>query len=184
MTELASAGQLRGSLLRWALFTVPGVLLLGILSSRLAGNVSENAWFATLNKPALYPAPEVFQIVWTVLYIMMGLALANVAAARGAQWRTVAIAVFALQLAVNLGWSPLFFAGHQITAALALIILLDVLVLFTIWLFYRVRPEAALLLVPYLGWILFATVLNWQFQTANPEADGQDVSGAVTRIEL
>ena len=184
MSELASIGQLRGSLLRWALFLVPAVLLLGMLSGQLAGSGDGNPWFAALAKPALYPSPIVFALVWTALYILMGLSLAMVASARGAQWRRMALVAFGLQLALNLAWSPLFFGGHQIVAALVLLIVLDIAVIATIALFRLVRPGAALLLLPYLAWILFATLLNWQFHVANPDADSRDVSGAVQRIQL
>lgn len=184
MTELASKDQLRGGLLRWALVLVPAVLLLGILSGRLAPSGDDNAWFAALNKPSLYPPEQLFGVVWSVLYIMMGLAVSLVASAKGARWRVPALAVFAVQLALNLAWSPLFFGGHQITGALVLILVLDVAVIATIALFWNVRPIAAVLLLPYLAWILFATVLNWEFRIANPEADGQEVSGAVTRVEF
>jgi tryptophan-rich sensory protein len=184
MTELASMGQLRGSLLRWSLVLVPGVLLLGMLSGRFGGSGANNPWFLGLAKPALYPAPLTFALVWTALYIVMGLALAMVASARGAQWRTAALVVFAAQFVLNLAWSPLFFGGHQILASLVLLGALDLAAIAAIVLFYRVRPVAALLLLPYLAWILFATLLTWQFHVANPDADGRDVSGAVTRIEI
>lgn len=184
MTGLASHGQLRLGLLRWALVLVPGVLLMGILSGQVAGSGADNPWFAALDKPALYPPAATFGIVWTVLYALMGFALAMVVTARGARGRGLAIGAFAVQLALNLAWTPLFFAAHQITGALVLLAVLDVAVLATIALFYRVRPVAALLLLPYLGWALFATVLNWQFLAANPGVDGQAVSGAVTRVEF
>ena len=184
MSELASSGQLRASFLRWALFLVPGVLLLGLLSGALANSGPENVWFAGLVKPRLYPPPQAFGIVWSVLYVMMGLALAIVMSARGAAGRKAAIIAFLVQLALNLAWSPLFFAAHQMTAALVLLGVLDIAVLATLVLFWRVRPLAGVLLLPYLAWALFATALNWQFLDANPGADGQDVSGAVTRIEL
>ena len=115
---------------------------------------------------------------------MMGLALAMIMSARGAPGRKAAIVAFVIQLALNLAWSPLFFGAHQITWALVLLAVLDVAVLVTLVLFWRVRPVAGALLLPYLAWALFASVLNWQFLEANPGADGQDVSGAVTRIEL
>lgn len=184
MTELASKGQLRGSLLRWTLVLVPGVLLLGILSGRAAGGGAGNPWFVALEKPALYPDPAVFSIVWTVLYLLMGLAVAMVASARGARWRTTALAVFALQLALNLAWPPLFFGAHRIVAALALLVALDVALVVTIVLFRLVRPVAALLLLPCLAWLFFATLLNWQLHLANPGADGGTVSGAVTRVRF
>lgn len=184
MSELASSGQLRASFLRWALFLVPGVLLLGFLSGAVAQSGPANPWFASLVKPDIYPPPQAFGIVWSVLYVMMGLALAIIMSARGAPGRKAAIAAFAVQLALNLAWSPLFFGAHQITWALVLLAVLDIAVLVTLVLFWRVRPVAGALLLPYLAWVLFATVLNWQFLEANPGADGQDVSGAVTRIEL
>ena len=184
MSELASMGQLRGSLMRWALFLVPGVLLLGLLSARLSDSGADNAWFAGLTKPALYPSPVVFALVWIALYLLMGLALSMVAAARGASSRSAALAMFGVQLVLNLAWSPLFFGSHRILAALVLLLVLDLAVVVTIVLFRRVRPVAALLLLPCLAWILFATLLTWQFHVANPNADGGDVSGAVTRIQI
>lgn len=184
MAELASRNQLRGSLLRWALVLVPGVLLLGILSGRLAGSGADNPWLADLAKPPLYPDPTVFGLVWIALYILMGLSLAMVAAARGARWRTAALVAFAVQFALCLAWPAVFFGAHRILAALVLIVVLDVAAIAAILLVRLVRPVAALLLLPYLGWLLFATVLNWQFLVANPGVDGQEVSGAVTRIEI
>jgi len=174
MTVLASRAQLRASFLRWALFAVPVVLLLGFLAGQVSGNTAENAWFTALEKPAIFPPPATFGIVWSVLYVMMGFALAMVLAAWGARGRTAAIVLFAVQLALNLAWSPLFFAGHQISGALYLLVVLDVAVAVTVVLFWRVRRLAGGLLLPYLAWVLFATVLNWQFLQLNPDADGAD----------
>ncbi len=184
MCELASAGQLRAAFLRWALFLVPGILLLGFLSGLVAQSGPDNPWFASLVKPAIYPPPATFGIVWSALYVMMGLALALVVTARGAPGRNLAIAAFAVQLLLNLAWSPLFFAGHRIFAALVLLLVLDLAVVATVALFHRVRPVAAWLLVPYLVWVLFATYLNYEFRLANPGADGKEVSGAVQRVEF
>lgn len=184
MTMLASRGQLRASFLRWALFTVPLCVLLGYLSGQLAGTGPGNPWFDGLQKPAIYPPPATFGVVWTVLYAMMGLALALVCSAWGARGRERAIAAFALQLALNLAWTPLFFAAHEITAALWLIVALDIVLAVTVALFWKVRRWAAVLLLPYLGWVLFATVLTWQFLQLNPEADGADSPGAVERVRI
>ena len=184
MTELASSGQLRAGLLRWGLFLVPGLVLLGFLSSMLSGSGPTSPWFYGLIKPSLYPPPQVFGIVWSVLYAMMGLALAVIMAARGAWGRERAVVAFVVQLLLNLAWSPMFFAAHQITGALVLIAVLDVALIVTITMFWRVRPLAAALLVPYLAWILFATALNWQFLEANPGADGQKGAAATQRIQL
>ena len=182
MTVLASRGQLRASFLRWALFVVPTVMLLGFLSGRLSGSGAGNPWFDALDKPAIFPPAATFPIVWSILYFLMGVAFTLVLTARGASGRGPAIAMFCVQLALNLAWTPLFFAAHRIEAALWLLVALDAAVAATIVLFWRVRTAAALLLLPYLAWILFATWLNWEFLRANPEA-GEGRS-ATTRIEL
>lgn len=185
MSALASSGQLRAAFLRWALFLVPGIVLLGFLSGAVGGSGPGDPWFDGLTKPGLYPPPATFGIVWTVLYVLMGLALALVATAWGARGRALAIGAFIVQLALNLAWSPLFFGAHRIEAALFLLVAIDLAVIVTVVAFYRVRPRAALLLAPYLAWALFATVLNWQFLTLNPDADGQAgrPAGAV-RVQL
>jgi len=183
VNRLASPAQLRASFVRWALFMVPLVMLLGFISGRVGGS-AEDPWFLALEKPDIFPAPALFGVVWPILYTLMGLATAMVCAAWGSRYRTPAILAFVLQLIVNLSWSPIFFAMHEITLALYLIIALDVVVLLTIVLFWKVRRAAALLLVPYLAWIVFATVLNYEFLRLNPDADGQEGSYAVQRIEL
>lgn len=184
MSILASREQLQASLLRWILLLVPAVLLAGFLSGELSGSGPGNPWFDSLVKPAIYPSPASFGLAWTVLYILMGMAFALVCAAWGARGRRAAIIAFLVQLALNLAWSPLFFGAHQITAALVLILVLDVAVIVTIGLFWRVRWLAGALLLPYLAWVVFATLLTLQFLQLNPGADGREVSGAVQRIEL
>jgi len=184
MNRLASPAQLRASVLRWTLLLVPSVILLGFLSGQYAGSTASNPWFASLDKPAIFPPPATFGIVWTVLYALMGFALALVCAAWGARYRMPAILAFVLQFALNLAWSPVFFAEHEITLALAILGVLDLAVLLTVVLFWNVRRVAGLLLLPYLAWVAFATVLNWQFLVLNPAADGAEVSNAVQRIEL
>lgn len=184
MNLIASPGQLRASFLRWSLVCVPLVVLLGFISGRAAQSGPANPWFAALVKPAVYPPPMTFAIVWTVLYVAMGLALASVLAARGARGRGLALGAFAVQLALNLAWSPVFFAAHRIAGGLVVIGLLDVAVLATIALFWRVRQGAALALVPYLLWVLFATYLNFAFLQANPGMDGVERSGAVQRFQI
>lgn len=168
MSELASPGQLRAALLRWTLFLAPLLLLLGTISGASAGSAAGNPWFMGLTKPSL----ATFGIVWTLLYLLMGVALAMVVTARGAAGRNAALIAFAIQFALNLAWSPLFFGAHQITSALILLVVIDIAVIITVLLFRKVRPMAAYLLLPYLAWVLFATLLNWQFLQANPDADG------------
>jgi len=170
MTELASPGQLRAAFLRWALFIVPGIMFLGFFSGRLGGSGAGNPWFMDLVKPAIYPPPATFGIVWSILYLVMGVALTLVVTASGAPGRGRAIGLFVLQLVLNLAWSPLFFGMHMIAAALGLLVAIDLAVAATIVAFRKVRPIAAWMLLPYLAWALFATVLNWQFLVANPGA--------------
>ncbi len=183
MNLIASPGQLRASLLRWALFLVPMTMLLGYLSGQLGGDAN-NPWFQSLTKPSLFPAPALFGIVWTILYAMMGFAAAIVASARGAYRRETALVVWFVQLVLNLAWTPLFFGAQRIMEAFWLLIAIDIAVIVTVVLFGRVRKVAALLLLPYLAWVLFATVLNYQFWQANPDAADREVSGAVERVEI
>tara|TARA_B100000678_G_C18156407_1_gene481109 strand:+ start:554 stop:1108 length:555 start_codon:yes stop_codon:yes gene_type:complete len=184
MTTLASRAQLRASFIRWALFLVPAVVLLGFLSGQLAGTGEGDPWFAALVKPDFYPAAELFPIVWAILYVMMGLAFALVCSAWGARGRTIAIVAFVVQFLMNLAWTPLFFGQHEITYALYLIVGLSVMILITMILFFRVRKLAAVLLIPYLAWSIFAAYLNYEILELNPEADGAETTGAVQRIEV
>lgn len=184
MNRLASPAQLRASLIRWSLFLVPLVVLLGFLSSQLSGSGADSAWFSELRKPAIFPPPAAFGIVWSVLYVLMGLATAGVCSAWGSRYRMQAIVAFMVQLFFNLMWSPVFFYWQQIELALAIIALLAVAVAFTIALFLKVRRWAGLILLPYLAWVLFAGVLNFQFWQLNPDASGANPDNAVQRIEL
>ena len=185
MNMIASQWQLRASFIRWSLFLVPLLILLGALSGQLSGSGADSAWFSALQMPAIYPPGWLFGVVWTILYALMGFAMAVIAAAKGARGRGAATLAFVVQLVLNLAWSPMFFAYHQITGALALIVLLDLAVIVTIALFWKIRRSAALLMLPYLAWILFASVLTWQILQANPDLDGQlDYSGAIDRYEF
>lgn len=180
MNFLASREQLRASLIRWSLVCVPLCVLLGFLMGRVSGSGPGDPWFDALVKPAIYPPSATFGIVWSILYAMMGFAVALVGSAWGARGRGLAIAVFIVQFVVNLAWSPVFFGAHQITAGLMVIAALDVLVLVTMVLFWRIRKLAGLLLLPYLGWVLFATALNYEFLRLNPGADGAQGGGAAS----
>ena len=127
---------------------------LGALASRDAA-----AFYAQLARPAWAPPAWVFGPVWTTLYVLMAVAVWRVTRAPGEH--RAAATLFVAQLAVNALWSWLFFAWHLGAASFADIVLLDALVLVTVRLFQRIDRIAALLLLPYLAWILFATALNW-----------------------
>ncbi|WP_156681613.1 TspO/MBR family protein [Sphingomonas profundi] len=182
MGQVASKQQLRMAFLRWAIVIVPLVLMLGILSGRLSGSGFGNPWFAALAKPAFMPPGWAFGAAWTILYLLIGFAFAMIVAARGARRRGLAIGLFVAQLALNLAWSPLFFAGHQVSAALILMIVLIVLAAATTLAFARIRPVAGTLMLPYLAWLLFAGALNLTIDRMNPDAEALAPGTARTQI--
>ncbi|GAA0735652.1 hypothetical protein GCM10009075_11080 [Sphingomonas trueperi] len=151
--------------------TVPLVVLLGFGSAMVAPAGDENPWFMALAKPAIQPPNIAFPVVWTILYVLMGLALALVLSARGARGRAAAVVLFVLQLGVNLAWSPIFFRFHMLDLALIVIVALAVLVAVTMVAFWRVRTLAGLMLLPYLAWVCFASVLFSQVRDLNPDAE-------------
>lgn len=120
------------------------------------------AWYATLRKPAITPPGWVFGPVWTALYLMMAVA-ALLVWLQG--WRTpgvkTALVLFAVQLVLNLLWSPAFFGMQSPVAGLIVIIPLWAAVLATTMAFFRVSTVAGFLLVPYILWVSFAAVLNY-----------------------
>lgn len=182
--QVASKQQLRMAFFRWAIVIVPLVLLLGILSGRLANSGYGNAWFAALQKPGFMPPGWAFGLAWTILYAFMGLALAMIVAARGARGRGMAITLFVVQLALNLAWSPLFFAAHQVSAAFLLILVLIVAAMAATLAFARIRPNAAALMLPYLAWLVFAATLNYSIDRLNPDAETLAPGRAHTQIRL
>ena len=184
MGELASKEQLRMSFARWALVTVPLIILLGFLAASLSNSGDQSRWYQGLIKPALTPPGWIFPIVWTTLYIMLGLALAMIIDARGAKWRGAAIGLFVVQMTLNLVWSPTFFAAHQVTAALIIIILMIAVAVATTFAFARVRTAAAWMMVPYLAWLCIAFLLNLQIDLANPDAETFVPEAASTSIPL
>ena len=102
-----------------------------------------SAWYLALAKPALTPPGWLFPVAWTVLYILMGFALAMILNARGARLRGIAIALFSVQLALNLVWTPLFFGAHQVGAALLVSAAMLVAAIATTLAFGRIRTAAA-----------------------------------------
>jgi len=126
---------------------------------------SVKSWYTTINKPSFTPPNWVFGPVWTVLYVLMGVAAWRVwCKARPDQLR-VPLALFAVQLALNLAWSVVFFGAHRIGGAVLVIVGLEAAILATMVAFRRIDGLAALLLVPYALWVVFAAVLNiavWQ----------------------
>ena len=125
-------------------------------------------WYAGLAKPSFNPPNWIFGPVWTLLYAMMGLA-AYLVYEKGFKRPEVkkALAVFAAQLVMNTLWSIVFFGAHRILGAAVVIVLLWAMILATILLFHRISKAAAYLLVPYILWVSFATVLNASLYVLN-----------------
>ena len=121
----------------------------------------DSAWFQSLTLPWFYPPTWLFGVVWTLLFTVIGVAAYLVYRA-GTDRRDVrlALGLFALQMVVNVAWSPAFFELQAPGLALGIIGLLWLLIVATIWAFRRVDRRAAGLLVPYLAWVSFAAVLN------------------------
>ncbi|WP_137788462.1 TspO/MBR family protein [Sphingomonas sp. 3P27F8] len=159
------------SFLRWAVVTVPLILLLGFLSGRSVPVGSESPWYAALVKPEVTPPNWLFPVAWTTLYVLIGVALAMILHARGARGRGLAITLFVVQLALNLVWTPLFFGAHQVWLALADLVALLVIAIAATVLFGRIRTIAAWLMLPYLIWVSFAGVLTWRIGQLNPGAE-------------
>ncbi|OWK28491.1 TspO/MBR family protein [Sphingomonas mucosissima] len=182
MGGIASKEQLRMSFARWALFCVPLILLLGFLSGRSVPAGDNSLWYQALAKPALTPPGWVFPLAWSALYIMLGLALAMIANARGAGLRGMAIGLFVAQFGLNLAWTPLFFGAHRINLAFITLITMLVLAIATTIVFSRIRPRAAWLMVPYLVWISFAAALTWRIGQLNPDAQALVPSARTSQV--
>jgi tryptophan-rich sensory protein len=132
-------------------------------------SVDAKDFYSVLDKPAWAPPPPVFGPVWTVLYVLMGVAAWLVWRERGWAQASGALTLFVAQLALNALWSWLFFAWEMGGLALADIILMWALILATLLAFARVRKLAGWLLVPYLLWVTFAAALNCSVWLRNPQ---------------
>ncbi|HDT13314.1 MAG TPA: tryptophan-rich sensory protein [Candidatus Aminicenantes bacterium] len=141
--------------------------LAGIIGSLFTAP-SIPGWYAALVKPSFNPPGWVFGPVWTALYAMMGVAAWLVYdRGLGKPGVKIALAVFAVQLLLNVLWSVVFFGLHRILAAFIVIVLLGAMILWTIVLFHRISRPAAYLLLPYILWVSFAAVLNVSLYVLN-----------------
>ena len=153
-----------------ALITVPAIVLAGSASGWLSGSGYGNPWFDQLAKPSFMPPGWVFGAAWTTLYTLLGLALALILAEPPSDRRTKALILFFAQLALNFAWSPIFFAGHDITLAKLVIFVMAAVAAAAAGQSYRLRPLAGGLMIPYLAWLIFAAMLTAAIEKLNPEA--------------
>ena len=139
-------------------------LLIGGLSGLLTrSNISV---FASLNKPPLTPPAIVFPIVWTILYILMGIS-AYLIYISDSQYKSDALRAYALQLIVNFFWSIIFFNFNAYLFAFIWLVLLWILIIIMIISFCKIDKTAAYLQIPYLIWVTFAGYLNFSIFLLN-----------------
>lgn len=148
-----------------AIVSILGCLSVGIVGSLFTAPAIPN-WYSTLSKPFFSPPSWVFGPAWTILYILIGISLFLVWTKKAdSDIKRNALYIFFAQLFLNAIWSPIFFGLQSPFTALIIIALLWVTIIININVFYKVSKTAALLLIPYLLWVSFATVLNfalWQ----------------------
>lgn len=133
--------------------------LVGI-SGVIGGAGAQQEWYQNLVVPSFNPPGWVFGPVWTLLYIFMGVSLAIIWNSPSGKLKNNAIIIFLIQLVLNGLWSFIFFTWHLPALALVDILLLLILIISTTVVFRRINKLAGLLLVPYLAWVFFATILN------------------------
>ena len=115
--------------------------------------------YGNINKPPLSPPPIVFPIVWTILFILMGIS-AYLIYESNSNLKGKALAIYGLQLVVNFFWPIIFFNGQKFLLAFVWLLLLVALIIETLLIFKDINKKASLLLIPYLLWSIFATYLN------------------------
>lgn len=124
-------------------------------------------WYETLKRPSFNPPNWLFGPVWTTLYILMGISLFLIWKQSPGKERNVAIFVFLIQQVLNFGWSFIFFYFNRIGFALVEIILLWISIIIMLVLFYKIKPLAAYINIPYLMWVTFAAILNASYYLLN-----------------
>ena len=137
-----------------------------------AATVRSGEFYTRLARPEWAPPSTVFGPVWTFLYTLMGIAAWLVWREGGVRAARKELSLFLVQLAFNALWSWLFFAWHSGAMAFVDIALLWVLIIATVIAFWRVRPLAGALLIPYLLWVSFAAALNYAVWQLNPAVLG------------
>jgi len=138
-------------------------IVLCLVVSGIGGAITASSvetWYQALEKPIFNPPDWVFAPVWTLLYIIMGISAWRVWRLRSFEATSKALGVFALQLGFNLAWSFLFFGLQKIDLALVEIVILLVAIIVNAIMFWRIDRLAGLMLMPYIAWVTYATVLN------------------------
>ena len=141
------------------LIFIVGTELVGVLSGILAGG--SFSFYKEIVRPPFSPPGWIFPIVWIILYALMGISAYLIYTSKATvRQKNFALAVYAIQLVVNFLWSIVFFRLEMVGLSVIIILLLLLLIVVMIWVFYRIRPVAAYLNIPYLLWTAFASYLN------------------------
>jgi tryptophan-rich sensory protein len=172
MSRIPTSTQILG-LIAW--------LALTLATGAIGGLASVNAasFYGQLIQPAWAPPAWLFGPVWSVLYLLMGISAWLVWRAHGFRGARAALTIFVAQLLANALWSWLFFAWRQGGLAFAEVLVLWLLIAATVVAFWRLHRLAALLLVPYLAWVSFATALNFALWRLNPKLLGMGLAPSV-----
>lgn len=136
-----------------------GCLLAGFLVGQTT-DTGQGSWFQSLNQPSYQPPDWAFPVAWTGLYLLMGLAAWRVWRRLGWAGGRGPLGLFAVQLVVNLAWTPIFFGAQSIVGGLIVIVPMLALIVATAVAFWRVERLAGWMLTPYIAWVAFATILN------------------------
>lgn len=144
-------------------------LAIPLLAGGIASFLNYGAFrsFESISKPAFAPPQILFPIVWTILYLLMGVSFYLVWTSSSEQKKTPAYLVYGLQLAANFAWTFLFFGAEQYYAAWIELLVLIALVIGMIFTFYPISRAAAYLQIPYFVWVVFASFLNYSIALMN-----------------
>ncbi len=124
-------------------------------------------WYNSLNKPALNPPNWIFAPMWGIIYFLMFCSFLLMIYSDTNIDKKPAIILFVTQLLLNFSWSPIFFYFHNIKLAFVIIFFLNLFLILTIISFFKISKISAILLIPYLLWLIFATYLNFEFMRLN-----------------
>lgn len=144
-----------------------GLSFVAALVGSLFTGAAIDSWYDTIAKPSWTPPDWIFGPVWTLLYVAMAVAAWLVWRQAGWSHAGTGLTLFSIQLVLNAAWSALFFGARNPGLAFAEIVLLWGAILATLLAFWRVRPLAGMLFVPYLAWVTFAAVLNYAIWRLN-----------------
>ncbi len=153
-------------MIKWKQLIISILISLGI--GGLSGFITKDSMetFENLNKPMLSPPSIVFPIVWGILFLLMGIS-AYLIYVNKSEYRKPALIIYGIQLVINFFWSIIFFNAQQYLFAFIWLIILLIAIIIMIVLFYKVKPAAAFLQIPYILWVSFAGYLNLMIYLLN-----------------